>query len=240
VFDVCAAKKVQGDKDYEIRMATLLGRKSGELIIMRDSLYRFRMTGKASAYFSNMRFESGVLRSDQIDPFSSTVSFDQESRSLKLRANAQVKVPAKPDVNKETVKESAKTEYQKAYCPDGDPAEQIFLLLGPEGVKILNKNERLMLAMYTDSKPLISMLKQVSTPPDQKQDDVSIFQTLGEERARLTQAQSVVSNVKQELEIDEVSERLNPESFLKELWPMLGMAPGTTNDVTSKQAEVQP
>jgi hypothetical protein len=227
VFDVCPTKAVKEDNNYETRMTTLLGRKSGEFKIMRDSLYRYRMTGKASAYFSNMRFESGVVRSDQIDPFSAAVSFDEESKLFKLSQNAEPDALPKRDTN-------------NGICPDKNPAEQVFLLLGPEGVKILDKNERLMLAMYTDSKPLISMLRQVSGRKDEKPDDLSVFQALGEERAKLTQARSVVSNVKKELEIDEATTRLNPDSLIKELSLMWGMIPDNTNGGTSKQTKVQP
>ena len=43
-----------------------------------DSLYRFRMTGKASALFSKVRFESGVLHKSEIDPFGATVVLDEK------------------------------------------------------------------------------------------------------------------------------------------------------------------
>lgn len=43
-----------------------------------DSLYRFRMTGKASAFFSNVRFESGVLHKTEIDPFGATIVLDEK------------------------------------------------------------------------------------------------------------------------------------------------------------------
>ena len=43
-----------------------------------DSLYRFRMTGKASDLFSKVRFESGILHKSEIDPFGSSVVFDDE------------------------------------------------------------------------------------------------------------------------------------------------------------------
>ena len=43
-----------------------------------DSLYRFRMTGKASAFFSKVRFESGILHKTEIDPFGATVVLDEK------------------------------------------------------------------------------------------------------------------------------------------------------------------
>ena len=43
----------------------------------RDSLYRFRMTGKANSFLSQVHFESGTLHKDEIDPFGSNVVFDK-------------------------------------------------------------------------------------------------------------------------------------------------------------------
>ena len=43
-----------------------------------DSLYRFRMTGKASSIFTQVRFESGILHETEIDPFGSSVVFDDK------------------------------------------------------------------------------------------------------------------------------------------------------------------
>ena len=41
-----------------------------------DSLYRFRMTGKANALSNKVHFESGTLKSFQIDPFGASIQFD--------------------------------------------------------------------------------------------------------------------------------------------------------------------
>ena len=43
-----------------------------------DSLYRFRMTGKASSLFTQVRFESGILHKTEIDPFGASVVFDDK------------------------------------------------------------------------------------------------------------------------------------------------------------------
>ena len=43
-----------------------------------DSLYRFRMTGKASSLFTQVRFESGILHKTEIDPFGASVIFDDK------------------------------------------------------------------------------------------------------------------------------------------------------------------
>ena len=42
-----------------------------------DSLYRFKMTGKSKTFFNDIRFESGTLKSWQIDPFGARVEYDE-------------------------------------------------------------------------------------------------------------------------------------------------------------------
>lgn len=69
----------------------------GDIRPLSDSLYRFRMTGKAAALFNTIHFESGILRKEQIDPFGSTVRFDP-------RTNSFIPVPA------EEIRSQAKTD----------------------------------------------------------------------------------------------------------------------------------
>ena len=59
-------------------------RTKGKLKIVNDSLYRFRMTGKANALFNTIHFESGVLREEEIDPIGSTLKFNNETKSYKV------------------------------------------------------------------------------------------------------------------------------------------------------------
>ncbi|KLN62214.1 hypothetical protein WH96_01430 [Kiloniella spongiae] len=47
--------------------------------ILTDSLYRFRMTGKANALASEVKFESGTLRKQEIDPFGATIQTHKET-----------------------------------------------------------------------------------------------------------------------------------------------------------------
>ena len=58
--------------------------------ILNDSLYRFRMTGKAHSLTSKVRFESGTLRAPEIDPFGADVEFDQEAGRFRFKARARV------------------------------------------------------------------------------------------------------------------------------------------------------
>ncbi len=57
-------------------------RVKGEFVPLNDSLYRFRMTGQAAALFNRVHFESGVLRKEQIDPFGSTVRYNEQTHAF--------------------------------------------------------------------------------------------------------------------------------------------------------------
>ena len=57
-------------------------RVKGEFVPLNDSLYRFRMTGQAAALFNRVHFESGVLRKEQIDPFGSTVRYNEDTNAF--------------------------------------------------------------------------------------------------------------------------------------------------------------
>lgn len=47
-------------------------------------------------------------------------------------------------------------------CPPGQTASRGFLIFGPEGWRTFDQNERLILAMYSDSSPLINTLSKYS------------------------------------------------------------------------------
>lgn len=65
--------------DYCYGHAVLEGHDDVVILPQTDSLYRFRMTGKAKALFTQVHFESGTLRASQIDPFGAKVVFDSEN-----------------------------------------------------------------------------------------------------------------------------------------------------------------
>lgn len=54
-----------------------------------DSLYRFRMTGKANALFNDIVFESGTLKAQEIDPFGAKVAYDKANRSFYFQSRAE-------------------------------------------------------------------------------------------------------------------------------------------------------
>ena len=66
VFDHCVARKVKRGKIEEVHTP------------LADSLYRFRMTGKAASNVSKVKFESGTLMAWEIDPFGAKVEFDPD------------------------------------------------------------------------------------------------------------------------------------------------------------------
>jgi hypothetical protein len=55
-----------------------------------DSLYRFRMTGKANSLTTRVIFESGTLTAGQIDPFGATVAYDEKNEQFYFKSQNQV------------------------------------------------------------------------------------------------------------------------------------------------------
>ena len=79
VFDYC--ESLQNDPE---RTGAIPPR-----IIFSDSLYRFRMTGKASSLASKVKFESGTLRAGEIDPFGADVEFDTTAGRFRFRSKGR-------------------------------------------------------------------------------------------------------------------------------------------------------
>ena len=60
-----------------------------------DSLYRFRMTGKASTIGKKIKFESGTLKSYQIDPFGADVTYDKRTGQFRFVSQQEADQRAK-------------------------------------------------------------------------------------------------------------------------------------------------
>ena len=60
-----------------------------------DSLYRFRMTGKASTIGKTIKFESGTLKSYQIDPFGAGVVYDKRTGQFRFVSQQEASQRAK-------------------------------------------------------------------------------------------------------------------------------------------------
>jgi len=205
VVDSCRAEDGTQNGDYDKRFGTFLVRKLGKTKILNDTVYRFRMTGKASALFNTVNFGSGVLRAEQIDPFGSKVEYDEGTFKVKSGYNLrqkemrealleeigelrrlykELKAESK-ELNDESKDLTAELQHvitskiqllngggaiasekgpagATALCPDGRPIKHSYLLYGPEGVRELDPDERLLMAMSSDSKPLISLLQELS------------------------------------------------------------------------------
>lgn len=180
VFDLCPVDR-ETDK-YEKRMDVLTARNKGQLELVKDSLLRFRMTGQASALFSDLHFESGVLGADEIDPFGKTVDYDEAKKKFEAFNGALQRYGvARAEGAKPTEK-----------CPSGEPLDRRFYLLGPEGIRELDPNERLIMAMYTNAKPLINSLKYLGGQRANKDAEKRLSFDREQSKARAESALSVL------------------------------------------------
>lgn len=59
-----------------------------------DTLYRFRMTGKANSLTNAVHFESGTLDAAQIDPLGATVAYDENNRQFYYKSPADTRQEA--------------------------------------------------------------------------------------------------------------------------------------------------
>lgn len=174
--------------------------------IQKDSLYRFRMTGKANSLTNKVHFESGILDKDEIDPFGAAIVYDEELGRHRYVSQSETKMKAvrnekyaeikrmkklydelsdKPGKdgkatdkdNDNDLQKSLKTEIVKIISninttsklvdirDKGKPATSPrggFEILGPQGWKTFNQDERLILAMTSNGKPLISSMRELS------------------------------------------------------------------------------
>jgi hypothetical protein len=184
-----------------VRSGPFIERQSGKTKVVNDTVYRFRMTGKASALFNKVNFGSGVLRADQIDPFGSSVDYKNghfEVKTGSIARQKEMRRAAIEEINDlrdlhdqmagkvqglgtdelrtiirdkvtllngsgaaSSTAASHKTP-SNAHCPEGRPIKKSYFLYGPEGVRELDPDERLLMAMSSDSKPLIGMLEELS------------------------------------------------------------------------------
>lgn len=211
VFDLCPVEEGLTDdnanSNYEPRLKQVFtARKSGPLQIVKDSLLRFRMTGRASALFSNLHFESGVLREDEIDPFGKVIRYDEPTNTF---------------MNKTTPSNSRDTNTppvaQTENCQGGKPLDRRVFLLGPEGARELRRDSRLVMAMYTDAKPLINSLKHLAGQQD-GEDSKTVFPYERElSRARADEALILFKNQE-----DETKTALSPATLANRVLAILG------------------
>lgn len=265
IVDACKVEEGMSQSgingDYATTFEPFKIRQKGKLKIVSDSLYRFRMTGKASALFANIRFESGVLRAEQIDPFGSQVKFDQTTnafrvvpatvsreevrrddivREVQRLVTLSEKVTPKygdvPEVKSELSRQIAtqikllgdendsglgatgngagdsKENSSDPLCPDGRPIQRGYFLYGPEGVRRLDPDQRLLMAMTSDSKPLIGMLQQLSGMALYGQQPAEAdWKNVMDERVRVSDALDALKSVmaKEDRQKDDIQQVIN-------------------------------
>jgi len=69
-----------------------------QIIPETDTLYRYRMTGQASALGSQIKFESGVLPKSQIEPFGADVTYNSDIGGYLVRSPEAAKAQAEAAV----------------------------------------------------------------------------------------------------------------------------------------------
>lgn len=163
------------------------------------------MTGQSQAFHNDVHFESGTLHDYQVDPFGRSVEFDEKLKRFKATDDRSVKPNGSPDssanleLSTATVN-SRPTQTTNNPCPDGEAKDTKFYLLGPEGIKELDPSERLVMAMSTDAKPLISALQRIAGIKVQTGEDASAQYQVKREMARTATAMELLDAERSKLE----------------------------------------
>jgi hypothetical protein len=103
-------------------------------------------------------------------------------------------------------------------CPDGQPARRGFQILGPEGFRTFDQDERLLMAFSYDAKPLINLLQELSARKLSVRADAESLRELATERVRFRDAISEVEKVRREMEKgDLLDSQLSPEGIIRRI-----------------------
>lgn len=189
VFDLCRIDEDGKYGKYDRGTAKFVHRTSGPYRVMKDSLYRFRMTGQANAFSNDVRFESGTLYDYQVDPFGMSIEFDEKRKRFQSpRCTKGVTHGDDADCRSSQYTDRETPATDVTPCPDGGAKDTKFYLLGPEGIKELKLSERLVMAMSTNAKPLISALQRIGGIKAQAE-----AESVGQYRVKLNQARVAVA-----------------------------------------------
>ncbi|KUR70919.1 hypothetical protein AQZ52_13980 [Novosphingobium fuchskuhlense] len=129
-----------------------------QIVPQTDTLYRYRMTGKASAMFNKIRFESGTMKASEIDPFGKSVKIEDEDKGAdKDAAGGNVAGQIAPATADQLNRIRGLTDYYNALA---DPAKA---KLGPGFLIDLQGAITAFLANPTVSNPdLVALKAEVS------------------------------------------------------------------------------
>ena len=260
VFDACLEIEPPSDEDlkkvFDETGQPFYSKTRGRYKLLSDSLYRFRMTGKANPLFSSVHFESGTLRASEIEPFGANVEFDEKSRRFRFVSRQETETRIKReavyreiyrlkrlatnlDSEEDKIATDAKTalldgikkrimelfgeltslsgisvgkdnsagsgtgnnkESDRLECPKYTIKRRGFQILGPEGWRTFNQDERLLLAMTISGKPLISAMKDLSSRVLNAQPDTTgMLLTLARERIRIFEAKGALVGLEKDL-----------------------------------------
>lgn len=119
VFDYCD-DIVQGERRVADDSRNIFAgvKDPDRLRLLKDSIYRFRMTGKASSLFSKIHFESGTLLASQIDPFGANVAFDETNQRFYFKSQQATEADARRDESSRLLNRYLA---QRDKLPAGDP-----------------------------------------------------------------------------------------------------------------------
>ena len=237
VFDACEIFADQGPEAYDNSNLLLRKKPGKQLRLIKDSLYRFTMTGKAPAGTSNVHFEAGTLKAWQIDPFGAIVDYDKENNRFYFKSQSESRDDTRLSEQLAVIKrlrdqlgDIKKADNPEAYeivqsvinarlrdlnqtpapqdgaatgatdavkgipagsqgCASNGTLRRGFQILGPEGVRTFDQDDRLVMAMSSSGRPLFGALQDLSQRVlSQKASDSDRLLPLALERVRLNEA----------------------------------------------------
>lgn len=100
-------------------------------------------------------------------------------------------------------------------CSNGQQARRGFQILGPEGFRTFDQDERLLMAFSYNAKPLISLLQEVSGRKLSVRADAESLRELATERVRFRDTMYEIDKIRRELEKGDLSDaQLSPEGII--------------------------
>ena len=150
VFDYCVARKLKKGQFDEV------------VIPLTDSLYRFRMTGKAGSNVSDVKFESGTLMAWEIDPFGAKVEYDPESRRARVITPREVTADARRAAVKRDIYEML-AMYDRLKTSFGKNPDQTSSLSQID--REIKEDERVLRALSTEIQDKIKRFGRLDSGP---------------------------------------------------------------------------